>query len=601
MTLDEEAVGARPHRIAVGRLTAQRMDAGRLPSALVVCGLLIVLATIVFACQAAGPTSSPLAPSPTSIATPSGASVAGIVVDSGAASLSGVTVRVQATTHQTLSDAQGRFVLTGLMSSGPITISAWKDTYYCDKVDMVSPPASGLRLVLRQVQTNDNPNYEWIPPTGANSCYSCKRGVTEVWLENDAHGKSASNIRFLTMYAGTDVDGNRSPLTRYGNSRDYGRIPLRPDLTQPYFGPGYKLDFPGAAGNCAACHVPGAALDDAYGVDPQAVSGVNALGIHCDYCHKVAAVKLDPSSGLPYPNMPGVLSQDVRRPFPEDKQRYQIFFGSFDDDNVPMEDTYLPLIKQSQWCAPCHFGVFWDTVIYNSFGEWLASPYSRLATGKTCQQCHMPAPTILKGQLLTNVAPGLGGVERDPWTIPAHTFPGASSVNLLQNAVTLTASARRDEGRIVVEVKLVNDKTGHDVPTDSPLRQMILLVRAADAAGKALAQVDGSTVPAWAGVGDPAGGYYAGLPGKGFAKILRELWTEITPTGSYWNPTTIVSDNRLSAFESDEGSYTFADPGGEAANVKVTLLFRRAFKELMDQKGWAVPDIVMDEQVLSLP
>ncbi len=200
------------------------------------------------------------------------------------------------------------------------------------------------------------------------------------------------------MYSGTDVNGNRSPLTRYGTSRDYGRIPLRPDPNQPYFGPGYKLDFPDTAGNCAACHVPGAALDDPYGIDPRAVNGVNALGIHCDYCHKVAAVKLDPATGLPYPNMPGVLSQDMRRPFPEDKQRYQIFFGTFDDDNVPMEDTYLPLIKESQWCAPCHYGVFWDTVVYNSFGEWLASPYSDGRDGKTCQQCHMPAPTILEWQ-----------------------------------------------------------------------------------------------------------------------------------------------------------------------------------------------------------
>ena len=76
----------------------------------------------------------------------------------------------------------------------------------------------------------------------------------------------------------------------------------------------------------------------------------------------------DPQTGLPYPNMPGVLSQDIRRPFPEDPDRYQLFFGSFDDDNVPMEDTYLPLIQQSQFCAPCHFGFFWDTLINKVYG-----------------------------------------------------------------------------------------------------------------------------------------------------------------------------------------------------------------------------------------
>jgi hypothetical protein len=129
---------------------------------------------------------------------------------------------------------------------------------------------------------------------------------------------------------------------------------------------------------------------------------------------------------------------------------------------------------------------------------------------------------------------------------------------------------------------------------------MILLVRASDAAGRSLTQVAGSTVPDWGGAGDPAKGYYAGQPGKGFAKILMELWTEITPSGAYWNPTTVVSDNRLAAFESDESTYTFAIPNGEAANVHVTLIFRRAFKELMDQKAWDVPDILMEEAQLSV-
>ena len=30
------------------------------------------------------------------------------------------------------------------------------------------------------------------------------------------------------------------------------------------------------------------------------------------------------------------------------------------------------------------------TLIYNSYGEWLDSPYSDPKTGKTCQECHMP-------------------------------------------------------------------------------------------------------------------------------------------------------------------------------------------------------------------
>jgi len=549
-------------------------------------------------------TACPSPPAPTAAGTPAGPTVSGIVRDA-MGPVAGATVRVQATKNQTLTDEAGRFTLSGLPAGITVTVSAWKEGYYCAMVAGVMPPAADIALTLRPYQTSDNPAYVWIPPSADDptqaSCASCKPGVTKIWLENDAHGRSAANPRFLTMYNGTDVHGNQSPATRYGYSRDYGRFPLRPDPTQPYYGPGYKLDFPETAGNCASCHIPGAATDEPYGSDPNSVDGANRFGIHCDFCHKVAAVTLNPATGLPFPNMPGVLSMDIRRPFPEDKERYQLFFGTFDDDNVPQEDTNLLLLKESHYCAPCHFGAFWDTVVYNSFGEWLASPYSDPATGQTCQACHIPAPAILDGVAMTNVAPGAGGVERDPLTIHAHTFPGAMSEALLRNAVTMTATARLEGGRVVVTVSITNDKTGHHVPADSPLRHLILLVRAADAGGNALAQLDGPTVPGWGGVGDPNHGYYAGLPGKAFAKVLMEVWTEIAPSGAYWNPTRVLSDNRIAALATDTSSYAFAAPSEGGGTVEVTLLFRRAYKELMDQKGWDVPDIVMAEQTLTLP
>jgi hypothetical protein len=114
--------------------------------------------------------------------------------------------------------------------------------------------------------------------------------------------------------------------------------------------------------------------------------------------------------------------------------------------------------------------------------------------------------------------------------------------------------------------------------------------------GQPLPLLSGETIPDWGGVGDPELGYYAGLPGKGYAKILSELWTEIEPTGSYWFPTRIVSDNRIAAFETDTSTYVFGASQDVEAYVEITLLFRRAFKELMDQKGWDVPDIVMEQE-----
>jgi len=550
------------------------------------------------ACSTAVPVSSP-SPQPAQYPLPPD-TVSGLVLDEDGP-VAGATVRVQATKNATASAADGTFSLAGLTQGVTITISAWKDAYYCAKVEGVVPPTSGLTLSLRRYQTNDNPEYEWISPVGDNSCASCKAGVTQIWLENDAHAASATNPRFLSMYNGTDLDGNQSPLTRRGYSRDYGSFPLRPDPSRPYYGPGYKLDFLNTAGNCASCHTPGAAIGAPYGTDPNKVTGADTFGVHCDLCHKTADVRLSPDTGLPLPNMPGVLSMDIRRPFPDDPDRYQLFFGTFDDDNVPQEDTNLPLMQKSEFCAPCHFGVFWDTVVYNSFGEWLESPYSDPQTGRTCQQCHMPAPSVLEGEAMTNVAPGMGGVERDPLTIYAHLGLGATPEVFLQNAVTMSTTASVDGNTVVVGVEISNDQTGHHVPSDFPGRHLILLVQAADAGGKPLTQLDGPQVPEWGGVGEPSEGYYAGLPGKAFAKLLEETWTELSPSAAYWNPTRVLSDNRLAALATDRSTYAFAAPAEGEVKVEVTLLYRRAFIELMDQKGWDVPDKIMEQQVVSIP
>jgi hypothetical protein len=270
-----------------------------------------------------------------------------------------------------------------------------------------------------------------------------------------------------------------------------------------------------------------------------------------------------------------------------------LFFGTFDD--VTRRVSYLPLEEESAFCAPCHFGVFWDTVVYDSYGEWLRSTYSDPDTGQTCQDCHMPVT-----EATYFVLPEQGGLERSPGRIFDHRMPGAMDEELLQNAVTMTTTAQLEGSTVLVQVEITNDKTGHHVPTDFPGRHLLLLVQATDSDGHPLTQLEGSTVPEWGGAGDPSEGYYAGLPGKAFAKVLQELWTEISPSAAYWNPTRVVSDNRLAAFATDTSTYTFAAPDEGEVEVEVRLLHRRAFLELMDQKGWDVPDMIMERQELHI-
>jgi len=566
-------------------------------------------------------------PSPRSISTETGASIqtpspsspdkiSGVVLDSEGNPVAGATVRAKTMEQSCTTGDDGHFTLSNLSPGKAVVLTAWAAGYYIGGGDTAYLPGTeNVLLTLTTHANTDNPDYQWLSAfseagySGSGedgNCQNCHAGPESQnsalpfpeW-EGDAHALSKQNLRFLSMYLGADLQGNQSPKTTYFSNRDYGRVPLRPDLSQPYYGPGYKLDFPDTAGNCAACHAPAAAVDSAYGVDPTTVSGVGGEGITCDFCHKVWDVNLDDLSGLPYLNMPGVLSFEFRRP----PAGHQFFAGPY-EDVAPGEDTYTPIQQESQFCAACHYGVFWDTVVYNSFGEWLESPYSDsaraleagLAAAQTCQDCHMPP-----GKTDLIAAADKGGQPRDPDTIFSHRMPGAADLTLLQNTVTLTVNAHLEGEKLVVDVTLLNDKAGHHVPTDSPLRQMILLVNAVDERGQALELLEGSTVPEWGGKGDPGNGYYAGLPGKGYAKILEELWTEISPSGAYWNPTRLLSDNRIPALGADTNAYIFTAPESRQATVEVTLLFRRAFKELMDQKGWDVPDIVMESQVIRIP
>lgn len=532
------------------------------------------------------------APSPTPAGVVPG-QVSGIVVDQNGP-VQGATVRQKTGSGSVLTDQDGTFTLSGLREDQPGTITAWAEGYFVGWAELAPDQSEPLTITLHPYYTYDNHEYDWFSAEGEDgsaSCAHCMPCYAE-W-ERDAHSSSATNPRFLSMYSGTDLAGNQSPLTRFTSSPDYGFIPLAPNWDAAYYGPGYKLDFPGTAGNCAACHVPAQAAHPglAYGADPTLAEGIELEGVFCEFCHKIGDVALDPATALPYPYMPGVLSIQLHRPAGED----QLFFGNLDD--VTRRVSKLSLESESAFCAACHYGVFWDVVIYNSYGEWLESPYSAEDIGQTCQDCHMQPV-----EYDYIVYPEQGGEIRDPGGILSHTMPGAADPEFLAGAATLEAGARRENGQVVLEVRVANSNTGHKLPTDSPLRQVLLVVEAVNGAGTPLPLLEGPRIPDWGGdAGSPEEGYLAGQPGRGYALILRELWTNISPSGAYWNPVVVEADTRLAPYQQDLSTYTFQAEGEGQVQIRVRLLFRRAFKTLMDQKGWTDPDILMAEIVLDLP
>lgn len=535
---------------------------------------------------------------------PSERSIRGIVRDD-EGPVPGAVVRIQTTEHSAITGSEGKFELAvPEYLSDPVKLTAWAKGYYIDGPVEASPGEKDVTISIHRHSQWDNREYEWLPSLqsdgsdenqGCAECHFRGEGASvpdlpvDEWLK-DAHSQSAVNPRFLTLHSGKDMSGRRSPSTRYRLTKDKKLYQLPPDPDEPYYGQGYRLDNPNNPGNCGACHVPVAAANRPFNINPDSLQGVEAEGVNCDFCHKIWDVRLDPDTGLPFPDKPGVLSYEFRRPF----EGHQFFAGPL-DDIAPGEDTYSELQKQSQFCAPCHFGVFWDTVVYDSFGEWLRSSYSDEETGKTCQDCHMPNSGA---EFFAH--PEKGGLKRDPSTIVSHRMPGARDIDLLENSVSFALKAEQASEGIRVRTKIVNDLTGHHVPTDSPLRHLILVVRAYGSNSSELSLKEGPVLPEWCGSGDPADGYYAGLPGKVFIKLLEEIWTGVSPTAAYWNPTRIVMDTRLGAYESDVGEFLFKAPDSGDVRIEAVLLYRRAYKELMDLKGWREPDIIMESATVSI-
>ncbi len=464
-------------------------------------------------------------------------------------------VRVKAADEYILTDFEGNFEMAVPDDFDSLVINAWAPGFFNGETKLY-PEDTAVIIHLHPLYEVDNPEYEWLSPFADSlnpmNCGNCHADVLMGQWSKNAHANSARNPFFLAMYYGKDTA-------------------LVEDC-----GVGYKKDFTETRGNCATCHIPGAAVHDPWGIDPSSVTGMNENGVFCDVCHKIKDVYLTAGQGTT-----GILSIAFLRP-PAGKQ---VFFGPYDDIHEP--DAYLPLIGKSQFCAACHTGRFWGTEAYNSFNEWKNSPYP--AKGIECQTCHMYPDSVTTHF----VRPERGGLERNPLRIPSHLQPGSRDQRILANSLTMNISVVQRADSIVAMVTLFNDQTGHHVPTDRPSRNMILLVDAIGENGEKLEFIGGEKVPWWGGTGEVGEGNYHGLPGKGYAKILEDF--EGNAPAPSWRPSHILSDNRIAAFDTDTSYYYFkAPPTASLIKISSKLIYRRFFKETMKEKGFEIDDIIME-------
>ncbi|MCI0379190.1 MAG: carboxypeptidase-like regulatory domain-containing protein, partial [Gemmataceae bacterium] len=254
---------------------------------------------------------------------------------------------------------------------------------------------TNLTVQLPSLPAEDNPDYHWIDPMAdarkPNNCGNCHGDIVREWQQS-AHAHSATNPKFLALFAGTSAipspprgegSGVRSAID---SPRPQGEGLGVRGTRQNW---NLMAEHPLGSGVCAACHAPTLASPD-LSYDVRAAKDVAARGVHCDYCHKIQDAPTD--------KLGTRFGRDGYRLLRPSDER-QLFFGPL-DDAVRAGETFVhaPFYKESRYCASCHEGVLFGAPVYTTYSEWLDSPARR--QGKECQHCHMhPTGT------LTNIAP----------------------------------------------------------------------------------------------------------------------------------------------------------------------------------------------------
>jgi hypothetical protein len=454
--------------------------------------------------------------------------------------LAGAWVRIKGTAIHTQTDARGRFRLPHSASDRRVT--AWKEGYFIGGSRLSSSPV----VHLTRLPAEDNAEYEWIDPAAnaaeIQNCANCHAEINREWSAS-AHARSVSGRRFRNLYEGTDWHGKANVSW------------------------GLLTQFPDGAGVCASCHAP-----TAKEYDLRQVKGVAAHGVHCDYCHKIESVA-DGTIGLTH----GRFNLRLLRP-----SEGQVFFGALDDVDRG-EEAYSPLYRDSRYCASCHEGIVFGVHVYSTFSEWQASPSAR--QGQQCQDCHMK-PT---GHM-TNVAPGHGGIPRDPNTLANHRFFDGSQKAMLRRAVQSSVRFERHPDGVKAWVRVWAEGVGHRLPTGFVDRHLVLIVEGQTSDGQSVPLRAGPKLPA------PAGEELAGLPGRLYARILRDFEGR-SPVPFWLASPDPPLDTRLAPGKNEEDLFDFSPT---LTHLRLRFLYRRFWPEVARSKNWPKDELLVFEQTFTL-
>ena len=480
--------------------------------------------------------------------------------------VSGAIVSLQASDVRTTTAPDGGFSLPLSSGTDLVIVAGAKGFFYAWK--KVSPPLAGLELLLPPVPPMDDPAYTFLEPFDCGNCHPDQHNQ---WSDTPM-ARAGFNTWVDDIYSGQGTPGGMGGFVYTRDSVFAGSNP---------------------ESECAACHQPEhwvnspfTALADPTLPRPRAVTH----GISCEVCHKIADVD---ESKINFPGLfPGALTFSR----PAGPNFHQVQYGVLGDVTFSgpslMRPSYQPQLV-AEVCGTCHQDkndpdenhTYNGVTSEPTYTEWAESPYGdeQSPLYETCVDCHMPPSGAT--EVCVVLYPPL---VRDPDTIRSHTILGTTP-EFLENAVDMVMDTAIEGSELRVNVAITNSRTGHHVPTGVTVRNMILVLEAwkdgDDPLIAPLLHTGLQTVHALGGEGSPAAGYYGGMAGKLYAKVNHNA--EGNGPTFFTDATGLQFDTRIPALATDNTSYTFALPNeGGTVHVRARLIYRRAFRFLVDAKQW---------------
>jgi len=339
---------------------------------------------------------------------------------------------------------------------------------------------------------------------------------------------------------------------------------------------GFRAFKPKGASDCASCHTPDVVLNAGHELSLEEAITKGSNGISCDYCHTIKDVEVIYN--------PGTKRYDTRLWKMVTRARGPVKRGPLKDAKSPFHGTkFSPIHTKSEFCAACHNNQE-HLLSLDTYDSWKKA-FDKGAVKQTCQQCHMPT-----GGEDRPIA--LGGPVRPASQIHRHFFHGGHNAEMVKKAATLKTSVKQQGGELLVQVGVTNSGAGHTFPGAATLRNVILVVDAVDDDGKPLAHTGGKKelLSPLAGMGQSPrdfGGHVGAMFARPFVTKAGKL-----PTGGF-NADHIMFDTRIYPGQTAKHIFHFKRPASGHAKVRVRLIYRWAFKPLVDKKGWKMDDIVI--------